>query len=121
MAIMKKTWQGINELLRRRKKIKSHIDLYLSLKDFNNRTKLLRMVRGYLTFSMNILQQSETDLLITCHKHNLDYVDKCKSPISSFLFQPVLPFWGLFFTNGNDSFPSLSYNSTSEITTLSYT
>ena len=24
-------------------------------------------------------------------KHHLDYVDKCKSPISSFLFQPVLP------------------------------
>ena len=94
---MKKTWQGINELLRRRNKIKSHIDLYLSLKDFNNRTKLLRMVRGYLTFSMNILQQSETDLLITCHKHNLDYVDKCKSPISSFLFQPVLPFLGFFY------------------------
>ena len=97
MANMKKTWQGINELLHRRKKIKSHIDLYLSLKDFNNRTKLLRMVRGYLTFSMNTLQQSETDLLITCHKHNLDYVDKCKSPISSFLFQPVLPFLGFFY------------------------
>ena len=42
MANMKKTWQGINELLHRRKKIKSHIDLYLSLKDFNNRTKIAK-------------------------------------------------------------------------------
>ena len=33
---------------------------------------------------MNTLQQSET-------KHHLDFVNKCKSPISSFFFQPVLP------------------------------
>lgn len=51
------------------------------------------MVRGYLTLLMNTLPQSETDLLQSCpfpKKHHLDYVDKCKSPISSFLFQPVL-------------------------------
>ena len=31
------------------------------------------------------------DNLPTPQKHHLDYIDKCKSPTSSFLFRPVLP------------------------------
>ena len=57
-------------------------------------TKLLRMVLGYLTLLMKPFATVGNRLAYNLpipQKHHLDYVDKCKSPISSFLFQPLLP------------------------------
>ena len=39
MANMKKTWQGINELLHRRKQ---NLKVISALKDFNNRNKIVK-------------------------------------------------------------------------------
>ena len=72
------------------KKLKSHI----CLKDFNNRHKIvkdgsriLNIINGHFATVGNRLANK----LPIPQKHHLDYVDKCKSSISSFLFRPLLP------------------------------
>ena len=72
------------------KKLKSHI----FLKDFNNRHKIvkdgsriLNTINGHFATVGNRLANK----LPIPPKHHLDYVDKCKSSISSFLFRPILP------------------------------
>ena len=64
MANMKKTWQGINELLYRRKQ---NLKVISALKDFNNRNKIVeeRFADTLLTLLTNILQQWETNLPIS--------------------------------------------------------
>ena len=61
---MKKTWQGINELLHRRKQ---NLKVISALKDFNNRNKIVeeRFADTLLTLLTNILQQWETNLPIS--------------------------------------------------------
>ena len=62
MANMKKTWQGTLTLTLTEKNLK-----VISVKRILIiATKLLRMVRGYLTLLMDTLQQSETGLLTRC-------------------------------------------------------
>ena len=45
---------------------KKNLKVISALRDFKNRNKIVKDVRGYLTLLMNTLQQSETDLLISC-------------------------------------------------------
>ena len=45
---------------------KNNLKVISALKDFNNRNKIIKEGSRILTLLMNILQQSETDLLITC-------------------------------------------------------
>ena len=73
-----------------KKNLKSHI----CLKDFNNRNKIVKdglripnISNGHFATVGNRLANK----LPIPQKHHLDYVDKCKSSISSFLFRPVLP------------------------------
>ena len=91
MAKMKKTWQGINELLHRRKQ---NLKVISALKYFNNRNKIVK--EGSRIPNINnehfatVGNRLANKLPIPQNRH-LDYVDKSKSPISSFFFQPVLP------------------------------
>ena len=80
-AKWKKTWQGINELLHRRKK---NLKVISALNDFNNRNKIIN--EHFATVGNKLANN-----LPIPQKHHLDFVNKCKSPISSFFFQPVLP------------------------------
>ena len=65
-----------------------------ALKDFNNCLKIVKeglqipniIIEDFATFRNRL-----TYNLPIPQKHNLDYLDKCKCPISSFLFEPVLP------------------------------
>ena len=83
-ATWKETRQGINELLHPRKK---NLKVISALKDFNNRNKIIKEGSRI----PNIINEHFATVGNRPQKHHLDYVDKCKSPISSFLFQPVLP------------------------------
>ena len=84
---MKKTWQGINELLHRRKQ---NLKVIAALKDFYNPNKIVKESFGKSvshcckTFVNNVRYPRKLPI-------PLDYVDKSKSPISSFFFQPVYP------------------------------
>ena len=66
---------------------KKNLKVISALKDFNNRNKIIK--EGSRT--PNIINEHFATVGNRPQKHHLDYVDKCKSPISSFLFQPVLP------------------------------
>ena len=82
---MKKTWQGINELIHRRKQ---NLKVIAALKDFNNRNKIVKESSGI----PNIINERFATVgnrLANRLPIPLDYVDKSKSPISSFFFQPV--------------------------------
>ena len=91
MANLKKIWQGINELLYQRKK---NFKVISALKDFNNRNKIVKLGsripdiinEHFATVAGNRLANK----LIIPQNYHLDYVDKSKSLISSFFFQPVL-------------------------------
>ena len=88
---MKKTWQGMNELLHRRKK---HLKAISTLKDFNNRNKIVKdgsRISNILYEHFATVGDRLANNLPTPQAHHLDYVVMCKSPTSSFLFQPVLP------------------------------
>ena len=91
-ATWKETWQGINELLHRRKK--KNLKVISALKDFNNRNKIIKegsRIPNIINEHFATVGNRLANNLPIPQKHHLDYVDKCKSPISSFLFQPVLP------------------------------
>lgn len=69
-----------------------------ALKDFNNRKKLLWKIVKEGSRIPNIINEHFAtvgnrlaDKLPFPQKHNLFHVGKCKSPTSSFFFQPVLP------------------------------
>ena len=84
-------WIGINELLHRRKK---HLKAISALKDFNNRNKIVKdgsRIPNILNEHFATVGNRLANNLPTPQTHHLDYVVKCKSPTSSFFFQPVLP------------------------------
>ena len=90
-AKWKKTWQGINELLHRRKK---NLKVISALKDFNNRNKIIKegsRIPNIINEHFATVGNKLANNLPIPQKHHLDFVNKCKSPISSFFFQPVLP------------------------------
>ena len=83
---MKKTWEGINELLHQRKK---NLKAISALKDFNNRNKIVKdgsRIPNIINENFAVVGNRLATKLSIPQKHHLDYVDKCKSPISSFLF-----------------------------------
>ena len=89
MANMKKTWQGINELLHRRKQ---NLKVISALKDFNNRNKIVKessRIPNIINEHFATVGNRLANKLPIPQNHHLDYVDKSKSPISSFFFQPV--------------------------------
>ena len=74
---------------------KKNLKVISALKDFNNRNKIIKegsripnIINEHFATVGNRLANNYRPIP---QKHHLDYVDKCKSPISSFLFQPVLP------------------------------
>ena len=65
-----------------------------ALNDFNNRNKIIKegsRIPNIINEHFATVGNRLANNLPIPQKHHLDYVDKCKSPISSFLFQPVLP------------------------------
>ena len=87
----KKTWQGINELLHRRQK---NLKVISALNDFNNRNKIIKegsRIPNIINEHFATVGNKLANNLPIPQKHHLDFVNKCKSPISSFFFQPVLP------------------------------
>ena len=88
---MIKIWQGINELLHRRKK---NLKVISALKDFNNHNKIVKdgsRIPSIINEHFATVGNRLSNKLPIPQKNHLDYVDECKSPISSFFFQPVLP------------------------------
>jgi hypothetical protein len=88
---MKKTWEGINEILYRRRKISKTIS---SLKDLNNNGKVINeasQIPHIINQHFATVGSKLASKLPSSHHHYLDYVSKCKSPASSFYHQPVLP------------------------------
>ena len=93
---MKKICQGISKLLHRRKK---KFKVISALKDFNDRKKIVmecsripNIIKEHFTTIGNRLSNN----LPIPPKNHLDYVDKCKSSISSYLFRHVLPEYYLY-------------------------
>ena len=87
---MKKTWEGINDVLHRRKKTK----LITALKDPNNGNKIVKEPSQIPTILNELFASVGNRLaskISTSQQHYLNYVSHCKSPTSSFLFQPVTP------------------------------
>ena len=87
---MKKTWQGIKELLHRRKQ-NSKVS---ALKDFNNRNKIVEegsRIPDIINEHFATVGNKLANKLSIPQNHHLDYVDKGKSPISSFFFQRDSP------------------------------
>jgi hypothetical protein len=88
---MKKTWEGINEILYRRRKVFKTIS---SLKDLNNNGKVIKeasQIPHIINQHFATVGSKLASKLPSSHHHYLDYVNKCKSPASSFYHQPVLP------------------------------
>ena len=85
---MKKTWEGINDVLHRRMKTK----LITSLEDPNNCNKIVKepsQIPNILNEHFASVGNRLASKLPTPQQHYLNYVSHCKSPTSSFLFQPV--------------------------------
>ena len=73
---------------------KKNLKVISALKDFNNRNKIIRegsQIRNIINEHFATVGNRLANNLPIPQKHHLNYVDKCKSPISFFLFQPVLP------------------------------
>ena len=91
MSNMKKTWQGINELLHRRKR---NLKVISAQKDFNSRNKIVKegsRIPNVINKHLATAGNRPANNLLILQKRHLNYVDKCKSPISSFLFNQFYP------------------------------
>ena len=89
---MKKSWQGINVLFHRRKK--KNFEVISAVKDFNNRNKVVKegsRIPNIIYKHLATVGNRLANKLLIPQKHHLNHIDECKSSISSFLFQPVLP------------------------------
>ena len=81
----------LNELLHRRKQ---NLKVISALKDFNNCNIIVRegsRIPNIINEHFATVRNRLTKKLPIPQNHYLDYVDKGKSPISSFFFQPVSP------------------------------
>ena len=86
---MKKTWQGINELLNRRKR---NFKLITALKDPNNNNKVTKKpsrIPNILNDHFASVGNKLASKLPPAQHHYLDYLRK--SPDSSFFFKPITP------------------------------
>ena len=85
---VKKTWEGINELLYRRKRNFKNIT---QLKDRGNIVKEASQIPNILNKHFASVGTRLASKLPPSPKHHLDYVSKCISPLSSFFFEQVFP------------------------------
>ena len=85
---MKKTWEGINELLYRRKRDFKNIT---KLKDRGNFVKEPSQIPNILNKHFASVGTRLASKLSSPPKHFLDYVSKYISPLSSFFFEQVFP------------------------------
>ena len=88
---MKKTWIGINNLLNRKNKRNK---LICALKDFKNNNEVSRdptCIPNILNEHFATVGQKLASQLPSTAKCFTDFVGKCKSPVSSFFFQPITP------------------------------
>ena len=73
---------------------KQNLKVVSALKDFNNRNKIIKegsRMPNIINEHFPIVGNRLDNKLPIPQNHHLDDVDKGKSPISSFFFQPVLP------------------------------
>ena len=85
---MKKTWEGINYVLYRRKKTK----IVTAIKDINKSNKIVKeppQVANILNDHFSSVGNRLARTIPTPQQHYLNYVCHCKAPTSSFLFLPV--------------------------------
>ena len=86
---MKKTWIGINNILNRKTKKSKSIS---ALKDFKNNNDVSRdptRIPNILDEHFATVGQKLANQLPATSKCFTDFLEKCKSPVSSFLFQPI--------------------------------
>ena len=91
MSDMKKIWNGINELLYRRKK---NFKKITAVKDRINDNAIVRetsKISNIMNEHFASVGSRLADKLLSSRGHFLDYVSNCKSPSSSFFFQPITP------------------------------
>ena len=91
MTDVKRTWKGINKLLYRRKKNSKTIT---AVEDLINDSAIAREPSKILNIMNEHFASVGSRLagkLAPPRRHFLVYVSKCKSPSSSFFFQPVTP------------------------------
>ena len=88
VANIKKTWEGINEVLYRRKRNFKNIT---KLKDKGKIVKEASQIPNILNKHFASVGTRLASKLPPPPKHHLDYVSKCISPLSSFLFEHVFP------------------------------
>ena len=88
---MKKSWKGINNLLNGKTKKSKSISL---LKDFKNNNEVSRdptRIPNILNEHFATVGQKLANQLPSTSKCFTDFLAKCKSPVSSFCFQPITP------------------------------
>ena len=91
MTDMKRTWKGINELLYCRKKNSKTIT---AVKDLINDSAIARepcKISNIMNEYFASVGSRLASKLTPPQHHFLECVSKCKSPCSSFFFQPVKP------------------------------
>ena len=86
----KKTWGGINGLLRRKKKIYMTID---SLKQppSDIATNIKSRIPNILNEHFTSIGPDLANKIPPFEKHFTEYLDKGKSPVTSFFFTPIRP------------------------------
>ena len=98
--IIRSTWKkSVKELVNFYIDGKKKFKVISALKDFNDRNKIVKegsripnIIKEHFTTIRNRLSNN----LPIPPKNHLDYVDKCKSSISSYLFRHVLPEYYLY-------------------------
>ena len=91
LIIWKKTWIGINNLLNCKNKRNK---LICALKDFKNNNEVSRdpsCILNILNDHFATVGQTLANQLPSTAKCFTDFLGKCKSPVSSFFFQPITP------------------------------
>ena len=87
---LKKTWEGINGLLSRKKKTYMTIN-NLKQPYSNTTTNLKSRIPNILNEHFTSIGPSLANKLPPFEKHFTEYLDKMKSPVTSFFFTPISP------------------------------
>ena len=87
---LKKTWEGINGLLSRKKKTYMTIN-NLKQPHTNTITNLKSRIPKILNDHFTSIGPSLANKLPLFEKHFVEYLEKNKSPVTSFFFTPITP------------------------------
>ena len=87
---LKGTWGGINNLLNPKKKQSVTISV-LKQPNSNSITNIKSRISNIMNERFANIGQNLAKQLPTPEKHFIEFLDKNKSPVSSFLFQPIKP------------------------------